>query len=492
MRVASKIAFVVSAIALIQAPVAAADTAVTLVNGYLDVQTNATGSNIVITRTGATTFTVTDPAGNVTGGGANCTPAGPAVTVTCQNVTQSIIAVGKDGDDTIALAPGTDVRAGLFGGNGTDMLTGGDTSDEIEGGVGNDTLDGGAGEDYLKPGFGSDRVNGGGGNDRIEQQSNSGDADVLSGDADEDFIWSQGGGNAQFNGGAGDDLFVQSNFTLPVEIVMAGGEGEDEASLGNVGNEAIAVSLDDQANDGAPGSGTSNVHSDVENVDTGSGPDIIVGSPGPNTIRSDASRFGFFLSDTAGGNDTIDPGGGVDYVYAGGGDDQITATDQVGDMINCGSNPMSPLDSDTATGDSIDTFFSCENVSAIQIPLPPGPDRTRPKVTITARSSISRRAFARRGLAVRLGADEPASFAVDLNAKVKRAGGRLVFPAAVGEATLGTGRLRLGTGQRSLKLKPSKRFAAAVRNRRLRLVVRVTAKDAAGNVTLTSKSVRVK
>ena len=86
----------------------------------------------------------------------------------------------------------------------------------------------------------------------------------------------------------------------------------------------------------------------------------------------------------------------------------------------------------------------------------------------------------------------PASFAVDLNAKVKRRGGGLVFPAAVGEATLGAGRLGLGTGTRTLKLKSSKRFAAAVRNRRLRLVVRVTATDAAGNVTLTSKSVRVK
>ena len=146
------------------------------------------------------------------------------------------------------------------------------------------------------------------------------------------------------------------------------------------------------------------------------------------------------------------------------GDDHVTATDQVGDTVNCGSDPMSPSDSDTVTGDSIDTFFSCENVAAI--PLPPGPDTRSPKVTVIARA-ISRRAFGRRGLTVRLSADEPASFAVDLNAKVKRRGGSLAFPAAVGEATIGTGRLRLGTGRRSLRLKPSKRFAATVRNRRL-------------------------
>jgi hypothetical protein len=488
---ASRLAVVVSAIVLIQAPAAAANTAVKLVNTHLDVTANATGSNLTITRTGATTFTVTDPAGNVTGTDANCTPAGPALTVTCQNVTGSIFGHGKDGDDTIAVAPGTDVLAYLFGGSGTDTLTGGVMNDDIEGEGGNDTLNGGSGDDYLLPGPGSDRTNGGGGNDRIESQTLPGDADVFNGDADEDFIWSQGSGNAQFNGGPGDDLFVQSNFSSPVTIEMAGGEGEDEASFGNgVANEALAVSLDDQPNDGGAPAGTSNIHSDVENIDTASGADIIVGSPGPNIIRSDASKFGGSLTDTPGGNDTIDPGGGVDFVFAGAGDDNIMATDQMGDTINCGSNLASPFDNDTATGDSIDTFFACENVSAI--PLPPGPDGAPPKVTVTARSSISRRAFARKGLAVRLGADEPASFAVDLNAKVKRRGGRLVFPASVGEATLGARRLKLGTGRRVLKLKPSKRFAAAVRNRRLRLVVRVTATDAAGNVTPASKSVRVK
>jgi Ca2+-binding RTX toxin-like protein len=490
MRAAFKLAIALSTIALIPVSAASANTAVSVVSGNLDVQTDAGGSNITIAKTGASTFTVTDPAGNVTGAGPSCTPAGPAVTVTCQNVTVAIGASGKDGDDSIALAPGTDLQASLSGGKGADVLTGGDARDDIDGGDGNDTLNGGAGDDYLKPGFGSDHVNGGGGTDRIEGRTMPGDADVFNGDAGDDFIWNQGSGTAQLNGGGGDDVFSQSNFTSPGPVVIAGGEGEDEASLSGDFDAALAVSLDDQDNDGAVGSGTSNVHSDVEDLDTGSGADIIVGSPGPNTIRSDATRFPPFLQDTAPGNDTIDPGGGFDSVYAGGGDDQITSTDQLSDTINCGSNPMSPPDSDTATGDSIDTFVSCENVSAI--PLPPGPDTTDPNVTITAPASISRRAFARRGLAVSLGADEAASFAVDLNAKVKRRGGRLVFSAAVGEATLGTRRLGLGTGTRSLKLKPSKRFAAAVRNRRLRLVVRVTAKDAAGNVTLTSKSVRVK
>ena len=154
--------------------------------------------------------------------------------------------------------------------------------------------------------MGSDLVNGGGGNDRIEQQP-SGDADVLSGEADEDFIWSRAAETRQFNGGAGDDLLVQSNFYAPIQAEMHGGDGEDEGSFGNFMNEAVAVSLDDQANDGAPGTGTSNVHSDVKNINTGSGADIIVGSPGPNLIRSDASRSNFFLSDTAGGTTRSTP-----------------------------------------------------------------------------------------------------------------------------------------------------------------------------------------
>ena len=395
---------------------------------------------------------------------------------------------GKDGNDTVAVAPGIDLIAGLFGNNGNDTLTGGAGNDDIEGGQGNDTLNGGPGNDRFFPSYGSDTMNGGSGNDYAEQQSLSGDADVFNGEADDDALWTQGSGASQFNGGAGDDLLMHSSFYSPdVVAEVSGGEGEDEAAFGSGLNQPVAVSLDDQANDGAPGTGTSNVHSDVENIDTDSGADIIVGSPGPNVIRSDVSRDRFYVLPTAGGNDTVDPGGGADQVYSGGGNDTIAAADQLGDLVNCGSNSEAPPDSDTVTGDSIDTFFSCENVNAI-----PLPDITPPNATIGAPKSISRRAFARRGLTLELGADEAASFAVELNAKVKRRGGGLAFPAAVGEATIGTGRLKLGTGTRKLRLKPSKRFAASVRSRRLRVVIRVTAKDAAGNVTRAARSVRVK
>src|SRR4029079_6739066 len=144
--------------------------------------------NITIAKTGATTFTVTDPAGNVTGTGPDCTPAGPSATVTCQNITRDILVVGRDGNDTVALTPGTDVVADLQGNAGNDVLTGAGAMDALEGGNGDDTLNGGAGNDLMLPGYGSDHTNGGRGNDRIEQQSQAGDADVFNGDADDDAI----------------------------------------------------------------------------------------------------------------------------------------------------------------------------------------------------------------------------------------------------------------------------------------------------------------
>ena len=269
--------------------------------------------------------------------------------------------------------------ASLVGGNGNDVLTGGTQTDVLEGRDGNDTINGGAGNDHILPGYGSDQVDGGAGNDYMEQQTLSGEADVLGGGADDDFIWSQGGGNTQFDGGPGNDLLVQSVFTSGVPVVISGGEGEDEATLGNGSDEGIAVSLDDQANDGPLTGGTSNVHSDVENLNTDGGPDVIVGSAGPNVIRSDTINFNGQLSDRPGANDTIDPGGGVDDVFSGGGDDRITATDQVGDRINCGTNQTAPPDNDTVTGDSIDAFFACENINAIPLPIL---DTTHPKIAV--------------------------------------------------------------------------------------------------------------
>jgi hypothetical protein len=111
-----------------------------------------------------------------------------------------------DGNDTVAVAPGTAVRLTLIGGEGADSLTGGAAGDVLLGLGGNDYLDGGAG---------ADRIDGGAGNDAL--YGLSGD-DVLTG----------GSGRDVLNGGAGgDDLSGEDG-----SDVLSGGDGADRLSGG--------------------------------------------------------------------------------------------------------------------------------------------------------------------------------------------------------------------------------------------------------------------
>jgi RTX calcium-binding nonapeptide repeat (4 copies) len=452
---------------------ATADTAVS-VDGSMNlvVTGNADPSTVTITESGTNAFTVADPAGDVTAT-APCTGGG--ATVSCAGVTGAIMAHGNGGDDSITVAPTTTRRAFLYGEAGADKLTGG------------------AGADQLRDDFGIDELRGGDNNDDL--QDCGPEDDLLMGEGGNDVIQTCIGSSKQLIGGPGDDFFSANVVSGRVDFV--GGDGVDGGFLfaQMSGWRDVSVSLDDQANDG-PAGGTSNVHSDVEDVFTAGGSDTITGSAGPNTIRSDASANGYGFSNALPpGNDTIDPGGGADRVYAGGGDDTIMARDQTADVVNCGSNIASPLapalppvDSDTVTADSVDTFVSCENVLTT---AGTSVDHRPPVVKITAPAAITTRAF-RRGLKVKLSADEPASFAAELRAKVKRRHGALAFAGAVGELTIGQGRLKLGAGTRSLNLRASAKLAKAVRGRALRLVVRVVATDAAGNEAEAARKVRVK
>ena len=458
------------ALTLAVAAPAAADTTVG-VDGSMNlaVTGDADPSNVTITQTGENAFTVTDPAANLTAA-VSCTGGGASVS--CTGVTNIIMAHGNGGDDVITVAATTPRRAWLFGEAGADKLTGG------------------AGDDQLRDDLGLDELRGGDGVDDLLDCA--GENDLLLGEAGDDIIRTCGG-SKQLIGGPGDD-FLSANVGSGARVDMVGGDGVDEGILFAQNVSAwldVSVSLDDQPNDG-PAGNTSNMRSDVENIMTTGGSDTITGSAGPNTIRSDAYSDGYGFGPTEGGNDTIDPGGGADRVYAGGGDDAIMSRDQVADAINCGSSLPSPgvppVDNDNVTGDSIDAFLGCENASTVPITTPDGDP---PGVQVGAPRSITTRAF-RKGLRVRLSTDEPASFVADLRAKVKGGRGTLAFAGAVGEVTIGQGRLRRGTGTRSLRLRTSKKFAKAVRGKSLRLVVRVVATDAAGNVATAARNVRVK
>jgi hypothetical protein len=86
---------------------------------------------------------------------------------------------------------------------------------------------------------------------------------------------------------------------------------------------------------------------------------------------------------------------------------------------------------------------------------------------------------------------EPATVVAELLAAV-RSGGSIPFAATLGDVAIGGARLPLGSETRRLTLKPSSRFARRVRNHRLRLTVRLTVTDRAGNVTVATRRVRVR
>jgi len=166
----------------------------------------------------------------------------------------------------------------LLGTPGNDVLAGTPTADSLFGLAGDDRLDGAAGNDDLDGGPGADDIHGSGG----------------------------------------------------VDSVLYGGRGA-----------AVAVTLDDVADDGEQGE-RDNVHADVEQVFGGDGGDRLNGSAGAEVI------------DGGGGDDSILDGGGTDRVYGGAGNDVITTFDADVDVVDCGPG------SDTATADASDLLIGCE------------------------------------------------------------------------------------------------------------------------------------
>jgi hypothetical protein len=195
------------------------------------------------------------------------------------------------------------------------------------------TYNGGAGNDALVGGPGPDAVNGGDDNDQVRG----------------------GAGSDQIDGGAGDDaladcclgIFLTGYESDGVPDSLTGGPGTDSVAYdGN--NGTVAVSLDDQANDGA--NEGDNVHSDVENVTTGLGSDVLVGSSAANTLIG------------GGGADQITGGAGQDNLQGAAGQDTINARDFEADTVDCGTGGgPNEAENDTATLDDIDTASNCEN-----------------------------------------------------------------------------------------------------------------------------------
>lgn len=232
---------------------------------------------------------------------------------------------------------GDDKANTLTGGGGDDTLRGGGAADVLLGDAGNDTLDGGLLGDTLTGGDGTDLLSyalrtaavtvdltattatqgEAGENDKIDTVEN------VQGGAGDDALRGSPVAN-ELRGGAGNDT-VSGGAGANVADVLDGGTqattGGDTVDYADR-TDALNVSLDGMANDGAMGE--NDAVTDIENVTTGAGADTITASAAVNVISSGA------------------------------GTDNVNSRDIVADTVNCGA------DADTLTGDRLDVVTACE------------------------------------------------------------------------------------------------------------------------------------
>lgn len=187
-----------------------------------------------------------------------------------------------------------------------------------EGGTGNDMLTGGAGPESLCGGPGNDVLNGGGGNDRLDFPCVDPQVDQTPG-ADE------------LHGGPGDDQLNGGPAGAPLEAdKLFGEDGTDTVDYGQR-VAPLTISLDGVADDGEAGEGD-NVHSDVENIIGGSGPDVLTGSDAANVLDGGAANDTLY---GRGADDRLDGGDGNDSLNGEGGVDVLTGDDG-NDALNGG------------------------------------------------------------------------------------------------------------------------------------------------------------
>lgn len=201
--------------------------------------------------------------------------------------------VGGAGQDFYSGLAGNDrIRGGggadrLSGDAGADQLWGEDGDDQLFGGDGDDVLEGGAGADRLSGGLGSDVIRGGDGDDMIwaaddSQNSAAGDADVIYGDAGNDWIMTGPALRAEVHGGDGNDSINGAGLVFGDAgndyIYMQGG-----IAHGGAGDDAIYAVLGstiygDEGADSLSGSYWADViYADLgdTSVGGGSGDDVI-------------------------------------------------------------------------------------------------------------------------------------------------------------------------------------------------------------------------
>jgi Ca2+-binding RTX toxin-like protein len=237
---------------------------------------------------------------------------------------------GGGGSDVIVGAGGNDSLEGGASDPGSDSLSGGAGSDSLRGGPGEDSLEGAAGLDSLAGGGGGDALMGGTENDSL---SGGPGPDSLAGGAGDDdlngsepaLIGADGAdnlkgdeGNDLLRGGDGDDMLAGG----PGADSLSGEAGSDTADYAT-GGSAVAVTLDDKANDGEAKE-SDNVRTDVEGIRGSGDEDTLTGSSRTNPLDGGA------------GEDYLDGAPGSDDLKGGDQIDVLRARDGIADLVDCG------------------------------------------------------------------------------------------------------------------------------------------------------------
>ena len=170
---------------------------------------------------------------------------------------------------------------------------------------------------------------------------------------DGDDIMSGGAGSDTMSGGKGNDTFI-SSLNDGIDTID-GGDDSDTVDY-SVESDSIVVSLDGSNQTRVQINGIDNDYiENIENIESGSGNDILTGDSNDNTFISNA------------GDDTLSGGAGNDYLDAGTGGE--TAGDTVdysyivgstGANVDLSNNSASDIGSGTEVG--TDSLFNIENV----------------------------------------------------------------------------------------------------------------------------------
>ncbi|NEQ51918.1 MAG: hypothetical protein F6K11_17560 [Leptolyngbya sp. SIO3F4] len=265
----------------------------------------------------------------------------------------------------------------IYTGNGADIVIGTNVANRIYTNGGNDFISALGGNDYISAGAGADIVYAGSGNDHVIGGGGDDFMDGGSGIDTVDYRHWNGGGTynlqteiASFSGyynedirnfenihtGNGADIVIGTNDANRIytnggnDFISALG-GNDYVSAGagmdtiygGAGNDFITGGSGDDFMDGGSGvdtvdyrhwngGGTYNLSSEIasfagyysedirnfENIHTGNGADIVIGTNDANRIYTNSGND--FIS-ALGGNDIVFAGAGNDYVVGGSGDD---------------------------------------------------------------------------------------------------------------------------------------------------------------------------